>query len=192
MDMERNNNKMETVLLTHLQRVIQAANWQLWRWWHIDSGSAGKLPAPSLCEARGKKFLLWGFVGGNFDSLDDACGPLGWGWMRTFGCQYWGSLSGSVRSPLGNEKTPGAWSQQAYVAMLSCISPHHPYLSRDGISATSHLSASCYLNAQMLTFLGEFNLLQSPLVTLVQRSIWRNTLWSWRARNESNLFFQWR
>ena len=65
----------------------------------------------AFCRARGKGFLLWGFVGGNLDRVDDACGPLGWEWMRTFGCQWWGGLSGSVTRPQGNEKTQGAWSQ---------------------------------------------------------------------------------
>lgn len=62
---ERNNNKIIKKKIADASAVgYYTANWQLWRWWHIDRGSIGTLPAPLLWWAWGERFLLWGFIGG--------------------------------------------------------------------------------------------------------------------------------
>lgn len=132
----RKSNKMEAVFADTSAAGYDAANWQLWRWWHIDRGSAGTLAPPSLFSPglRGRRFLLWGFfIGGNLDGVDDACGPLGWGWMRTFGCQQWGGLSGSVRSPRWRERRHRGPGLDRQMQPSSPCIPHHPHLSQAGI-----------------------------------------------------------
>lgn len=68
---------METVLLTHLQRVTMLPTGSYDDDDILTEAPRGTLPAPSLCWAWGRRFLLWGFVWGNLDGVDDACGPLG-------------------------------------------------------------------------------------------------------------------
>ena len=109
MDIQREGNqiKWRLFLLTHLQRVTTLPTGS-----YDDDDILTEAPRGHsrlrrffLPGLRGRRFLLWGFfVRGNLDGVDDACGPLGWGWMRTFGCQQWGGLSGSVRCPQGRER----------------------------------------------------------------------------------------
>lgn len=111
--------------------------------------------------------------------------------MRTFGCQYWDSLSGSVRNPWGNKESTGGLVSKAKRSFSYMHFSHHLYLSRDGIYATSHMSVGWFFfnTRRMLIFSRECNLLLSLIVTWVQKSRRKNTPWSWRACNESKVFF---
>lgn len=106
----RNINKMDCFADASVAGYC-AASWQLWRWWHIDRVSIGTPPAPSLCSAWGRRFLLWSIVGGN---LEGDRWRLRASWMRTDE-DIWLSavrgLSGYVRNPRGRAETIGAWSQ---------------------------------------------------------------------------------